>query len=137
MKNDLYLKMVLTVIALCLLVNVFRDVDIIPKLNAANPDQGFEKNYVRMPVNPDGSINVRIISGGETMKVELDRVNCEVPIKQNYGNVLDIRLKDVNYSAFSSVFVPVKLAGSDPMKVKIEDVSWNAFSNSNLEVKIK
>lgn len=68
MKTDFYTKAVLTVIAICLTIIVFKQVDIIPKAYASSPQNEIKPktNYGLIPVNADGSINVRIISSCKT-----------------------------------------------------------------------
>ncbi len=53
MKTDFYTKTVLTVIAICLAVQVFKDNPFIQTANAND-----NKRFVTVPLNPDGSINV-------------------------------------------------------------------------------
>jgi len=66
MKTDSFTKTVLTVIAICLLVLVVKDLQIIPQAHA-NPittkvTNEAALNYALIPVNEDGSINVRLTS---------------------------------------------------------------------------
>ena len=65
MKLDLYTKSILTIIAMCLTINVLKDFDIMPKAYANEPLKNElnllpNKNYGLIPVNSDGSINVNI-----------------------------------------------------------------------------
>ena len=55
MKNLKHLHCVLTVIAICLITITFSVMGLIPKANASSPNR-----FVNMPINTDGSINVRI-----------------------------------------------------------------------------
>jgi len=55
MKNLKYLNGVLTVIAACLVLLTLSAVGLIPKANASNSTR-----YATVPVNPDGSITVKI-----------------------------------------------------------------------------
>jgi hypothetical protein len=78
MKLDLYTKSILTVIAICLTINVLKDFDIIPKAYANEPlknemNLSPNKNYGLIPVNSDGSINVNIKSS-ETLDVNIDEI---------------------------------------------------------------
>lgn len=59
MKNLKYLNGVLTVIAVCLVLLTLSAVGVIPKANAS-----IASRYATVPLNPDGSINVKIESQG-------------------------------------------------------------------------
>jgi hypothetical protein len=76
MKTDTYTKFVLTVIAICLSIIVLKDVGIFPGAYANPSEREFEQssNYGLVPLNEDGSINVRI----------------------NSGNVIDVRLRGID-----------------------------------------
>jgi hypothetical protein len=91
MKIDLYLKSVLTVIAVCLTINVLKDFDIIPKAYANEPIKNQpnllpNKNYGLIPVNEDGTIDVNIKSS-TTMDVDIAEISTwdkmRVIIKEN------------------------------------------------------
>ena len=87
MKSDLYLKSILTIIAICLVINIIKDFDFIPKAYAGETNQIIEnklnllpgKNYGLIPVNADGSINVNIKSSG-TMGVSIERISNYVTV---------------------------------------------------------
>ena len=91
MKLDLYSKSVLTVIAICLTINVLKDFDIMPKAYANEPLKNElnllpNKNYGLIPVNADGTIDVNIKSSSE-MKVDISTISTwdkmRVVIKEN------------------------------------------------------
>ncbi len=90
MKLDLYTKSILTIIAVCLTINVLKDFDIIPKAYANEtlknqPNLFTTKNYGLIPVNSDGSIDVNVKSS-ETIDVSIEDVDtyafryCKVPV---------------------------------------------------------
>ncbi|WP_185144778.1 hypothetical protein [Chryseobacterium sp. SC28] len=97
MKLDLYSKSVLTVIAICLTINVLKDFDIMPKAYANEPLKNEirllpNKNYGLIPVNPDGSIDVNIKSS-TTMDVNIE--SCDSYALQYAGPMkVDIRRND-------------------------------------------
>ncbi|WP_288096026.1 hypothetical protein [Hydrotalea sp.] len=64
MKTDLYTKSLLTVIASCLTILTLKEIEIIPKANAAatNNINTPKSNYGLVPINQDGSINVKLNS---------------------------------------------------------------------------
>ena len=59
MKNsDTFTKVILSIIALCLVILVFQNASFVPKAQA-NPS--IPLGYSLVPTNEDGSINVRLI----------------------------------------------------------------------------
>ena len=67
MKTDLYTKIILTVIAVTLTVNLFK--------SSITPAMADTKKYITLPANPDGSINVNINKVNETMDVNIKSVD--------------------------------------------------------------
>ncbi|HTD97763.1 MAG TPA: hypothetical protein VK668_00675 [Mucilaginibacter sp.] len=67
MKTDLYTKILLTIIAVALSANVVKGFFITP-VKADN------RNFVSIPVNPDGTINVKI-KNSETMDVKITAID--------------------------------------------------------------
>jgi hypothetical protein len=65
MITDLYTKIILTIIAMALTVNLFK--------GSITPAKADSRTYVSLPVNADGTINVRIKN--ETMDVNI--ANCD------------------------------------------------------------
>jgi hypothetical protein len=86
MKNDSYTKVVLTVIAVCLVLIVLKQIDIIPKAYGGSPSPKSNQNYALAPLNADGSIDVNIknaspidvdvvdVSTTDKLKVDIDEV---------------------------------------------------------------
>jgi hypothetical protein len=62
MKPDMYTKAVLTIIAIALSLHLLKEFDIIPKAYAGPIANSTKNNYGLVPINPDGSINVKINS---------------------------------------------------------------------------
>ena len=69
MKTDLYTKIILTIIAVVLTVNLFKGA-----INTAKAD---DKKYVKMPVNANGTIDVRIVD----CSLSLIGKNDPLPVK--------------------------------------------------------
>lgn len=67
MKTDLYTKVILTIIAIALTLNLVK--------SSITPAMADGKKYVTLPVNPDGSINVNINKINETMDVNIKNVD--------------------------------------------------------------
>ena len=84
MKIDTYTKIILTIIAIVLTFNLFKST-----ITTAKADS---KNYVSLPVNPDGIINVRL--------------------KQAKNETLDVNIENVSSNAFYQ---------AEPLEVKIKN----------------
>jgi len=82
MKTDLYTKVILTVIAVVLTLNLLK--------GSITPAMADAKHYATVPVNSDGSINVRMAKT---------------------DGIIDVRIKGVDTYAFSYM---------SPMPVKID-----------------
>ncbi len=87
MKNsDTYTKTILTIIALCLMLLVFQNVSFV---NTAQANSEIPNSYGLIPLNEDGSINVRL--------VEQNRIDVNIrSIGGNYiyGSTLSVKLTD-------------------------------------------
>ena len=91
MKLDLYTKSILTVIAICLTINVLKDFDIMPKAYAKEslknePDLLPNKNYGLIPVNADGTIDVNIKSSSE-MDVNITGISTSDELDVNIDEI--------------------------------------------------
>ncbi|KAF2519671.1 hypothetical protein E0W68_00055 [Flavobacterium salilacus subsp. salilacus] len=85
MKTDRYTKIVLTVIAACLVINILEKIDIIPKAYANSSDNfiaPINSNYAVVPVNEDGSINVTVKSAAP-MDVNLVKISTNDDLDVN------------------------------------------------------
>jgi hypothetical protein len=71
MNTDRYTKAVLTIIALCLLVIASKNLALVPTAHAADTDK---PNYAMVPLNEDGSMNVRVVDMPE--EVDVNIVSC-------------------------------------------------------------
>lgn len=110
MKKDLYLKTILTVIAIALVVLVLQNSGIISTANADIPSHF---PYSGLSTNEDGSLNVRIINmGEERMDVNITdiggySVRKALPIEPK-DNVLDVNIREVDGWNLSSGRIPVE-----------------------------
>lgn len=114
MKTDLYTKIVLSLIAASLMTIALQNTVLIPTANASETTPGF----ISIPVNPDGSINVKI---AENMKVDITAIGgnsiygaLPVNMKELGGNTisssygLPVNIEAVNGSSIYDA-VPVKM----------------------------
>ena len=77
-----YLKFILTVIAFCLLTITANILGFLPAVQA----KSYSNHFVNLPLNPDGSLNVRLVKN-ETLDVNINQIN---------GKELESRTLDVN-----------------------------------------
>ena len=106
MKTDLYTKSILTVIAVALTVIAFQQADLFTTANASKPMAGF----ATVPVNPDGSINVKLT---ETMKVNIAEVGGSY-----INGSMPINIKEISGSSINSSYgLPVNIEAVDGSSV--------------------
>lgn len=117
MKTDRYTKIILTIIAFCLVVNTLDKLDIMPKAYANTPTNTpplppAEPKYGLVPLNKDGSITVKTTS---PMDVNITGIRT--------SDDLDVSVSNINTSNSLNVNVNLeKIAGSSaygglPVKV--------------------
>jgi len=124
MKTDLYTKSILTVIAIALIALVFKNTPIVSTAQAEKTN--FNK-YASIPVNEDGSINVRMAAdmdvnirsiGGSSIYGALPVNIKELAGSSFYGNGLPVNLKEVNGSSInSSNGIPVNIEAVDGISI--------------------
>jgi len=94
-----YLNGILTVIAICLVLITFAITGVIPSANAKE----IQPRSVNIPVNSDGSINVKFVKG-ETVDVNID----EIGGRHQGSKTIDISIEDISGGTISGS-VPVKI----------------------------
>ncbi|CAN5493291.1 hypothetical protein BH10BAC1_BH10BAC1_19270 [soil metagenome] len=121
MKTDLYTKTVLTVIAVALIGLFFKNGNIVSEAKA---DKMYSK-YASIPVNLDGSINVKMLSdmdvnirsvGGSSVSGTIPINLKEVGGSSFYGT-LPINLKEYGGNSVSSNGLPVNIESLNGMSV--------------------
>lgn len=122
MKNDLYTKGVLTVIAAALVMLVVQNSHITNEAQAGTTN--FNK-FASVPVNEDGSINVRMLSdmdvnihsiGGSSVYGALPVNLKEISGSSFYGS-LPVNLKELSGSSLNSNGIPVNIEAVDGLNV--------------------
>ena len=116
MKTDMYTKAVLTIIALCLSVIVIKDLEIIPKAHAAdNAITSVPINYAAIPINEDGSINVRF-ANTETLDVNIREIDTYDELRVDLRNINTSDELDVNLDEIGGGW----LSNGAPILVRVE-----------------
>ncbi len=122
MKTDLYTKSILTVIAAALSIIAFREFPIANRAEASQTD--FNK-FASVPVNEDGSINVKMVSdmdvnirsiGGSSIYGTLPINLKEIGGSSFYGS-LPVNFKEIGGSAVSSSGIPVNIEAVDGISI--------------------
>jgi hypothetical protein len=110
MKTDRYTKIILTVIAFCLVLNTIEKLDIFPKAYAGEVTPKPVKvltestKYGLIPINKDGSINVTMKTVSP-MDVNITGIRT--------SDDLDVNISDINTSSNLNVNVNLdKIGGS-------------------------
>lgn len=117
MKTDKYTKVILTVIALCLTINVIKEFNIIPTAYASEVKdlKDIPEGYKMVPINSQ-VMDVRIVdvNTSKEMNVNLKSVSTYDPIKVNLKKIetsdkLDVNLKELGGRWVQYGPLPVKM----------------------------
>lgn len=98
MKVDKFTKVVLAIIALNLTILTLRNLDLIPKANASEPTNNTvlspNMNYGLVPLNEDGSINVKL-SEGDPIDVRIVGIEAasQQGISADYWDAINVKIK--------------------------------------------
>lgn len=118
MKTDLYTKTILTVIAVALTILALKNTSFI---NEAKADKSNFNKYASIPLNPDGSINVKLASdmdvnlksiGGTSVYGSIP-VNLKELGGSSFYGALPVNLKEYAGSGVSSNGIPVNIEAVD------------------------
>jgi len=114
MKTDLYTKIILTIIAFCLIFNIVSDMELIPSAYAAAASSS---EYKLVPVNEFETIDVRIvdINTYDALNVNIKGVDTSDEIKVNINSIDTTDELDINIDEIGGGWV----SHSGPIPVKI------------------
>lgn len=120
MKTDLYTKTLLTIIAVCLTINVVKEMELFPAAyasEAGSPD-GITSEYRLVPVNESGAMDVRIvdIATYDELNVNLKNIDTNDEIKVNLKRIETTDELDVNIDEVGGGWI----SHGGPIKVKVE-----------------
>ena len=115
MKTDRFTKTVLSIIAICLVIIVFRDTQIIPEAQAtSNSTMNNIPNYAFIPVNEDGSINVKL-TPYQTIDVNLKNIDTYDELRVDLRNINTNDELDVNIDEIGGGWI----SNGGPISVRI------------------
>jgi hypothetical protein len=103
MKSSNLTNVLLGIIAICLLINTLKGIEIFPKAYANNTTNSKYSNftYGMVPINKDGTIDVNIKSSVGTVDVDITDIST--------SDELDVNVEEVGgYSTYGKVPVEIK-----------------------------
>ena len=119
MKIDFYTKTVLTVIALCLLLNTAKEYELIPQAYASSAEKS-DETKVKYPIPMDAfnTIDVRIvdINTYDELNVNLKSVDTSDELKVNLKSIDTQDELDVNVDEIGGHWV----SSGGPIPVRVE-----------------
>ncbi len=115
MKTDLYTKTILTIIAICLTINVVKDADLIPSAYAAEPELKIDSS---LTPNATETIDVRIvdINTYDELNVNVRSIDTYDEMKVNINSINTSDELDVNVDEIGGSWVSA--GGSIPVKIQ-------------------
>ncbi|WP_103072469.1 hypothetical protein [Aquimarina sediminis] len=113
MKTDAYTKFITTIIAICLVIIVIRDLDIIPKAHASTSSS---TSYGLLPINDDGSITVRLSNTNE-IDVNIKSIDTYDKLKVDLTDISTRDELDINIDEIGGSYV----SSGGPIKVNIQN----------------
>ena len=90
MTLDTYTKTVLTVIMICLTVLTLQSIGVFPTVTAASTTRN--KSYGLVPLNPDGSITVRLNT--TVIDVNIKQIGDKPYTSWSYGSPIPVKVKE-------------------------------------------
>lgn len=119
MKTDNYTKVVLTVIAICLTINIVKESNIVPSAyaNEATNDISVPDGFKVVPINAAQVMDVRIVDVNtyKELNVNLKSVSTYDPIKVNLKKIETSDKLDVNIKELGGRWIPY---GALPVKIE-------------------
>lgn len=120
MKTDLYTKSILTIIAVCLTINVITQFDFIPSAYASKPTNTtlVSNEYILVPVNEFETIDVRIvdINTYDELNVNIKGISTSDEIKVNINSIDTTDELDINIDEIGGGWL--NHGGPIPVKIK-------------------
>jgi len=107
MKTDLYTKTILTIIAICLTINIIKEFEIIPKAHASKNNIETAENYKLVPISENNTLDVRIvdIDTYDELDVNLKSIETYDELKVNINSIDSSDELDVNIDEVGGQYV--------------------------------
>lgn len=116
MKSDTYTKVILTIIAICLTINIIQEWEIIPAATASSTLEA--PKYKLIPLDDSNTIDVRIvdINTYDELNVNLKSVDTYDEVKVNLKSIDTNDELDVNIDELGGTWVNP----GGPLRVKLD-----------------
>ncbi len=114
MKTDLYTKTILTIIAICLTLNIVKDFEIIPSMHAANNPETASSTFA--PISETIDVRIVDINTYDELNVNIKSVDTYDELKVNINSIETTDELDINIDEIGGGWVN----NGGPIKVKIE-----------------
>jgi hypothetical protein len=101
MKTDKYTKVLLTIIAICLINIAFGDLQLLPRAHAGAPEGPGPAAYGLVPLNKDGSITVKL-SALEEIDVNIKGIDTWDELKVDIADISTSEELEVNLAEIST-----------------------------------
>ncbi len=129
MKNNLYLNIVMGIIALNLTIISLDILSVFPSLKASNSYPDLKPEYGIVPLNEEGSIKIDLSQSG-TLDVRIVDINTYDMLKVNLADIstsdkLDINLAKVSTSDKLNIRVK-EIETQDELPVNIDEVGGHS-----------
>ncbi|WP_339698399.1 hypothetical protein [uncultured Marixanthomonas sp.] len=107
MKTDLYTKTILTIIAICLTINVIKEFEIIPKAYASKDSIETTSDYKLVPISENNTLDVRIvdIDTYDELDVNLKSIDTYDELKVNINSIDSDDELNVNINEIGGQYV--------------------------------
>ena len=114
MKTDLYTKTILTIIAICLTLNIVKDFEIIPSMYAANNPETASPTLA--PISETIDVRIVDINTYDELNVNIKSVDTYDELKVNINSIETTDELDINIDEIGGGWIN----NGGPIKVKIE-----------------
>ena len=118
MKTDTYTKTILTVIAICLTINVAKDFDIIPSAYANDSEKNSQipDGHKLVPENQVMDVRLVNINTSDKLNVNLKGIDTYNELKVNINKIETKDLLNVNLHSLGGSWV----SSGGPLPVKVQ-----------------
>lgn len=137
MKIDRFTKVVLTVIAINLTILTLSKIELIRPAKANSSDYDISNsfsNYAMVPLNDDGSINVKLM-GSEKIDVNIADISTYDKLKVELDNEVDVSIRSIRTNDKLGVNIK-EISTTDEMDVNIDEVG-GIYTGTALDVNVR
>ena len=137
MKIDRFTKVVLTVIAINLSILTLSKIKIIPSANANSSELEMPAqfaNYGLVPINEDGSVNMRLMST-DRLDVNIVDISTYDKLKVELDNEVDVSISSIRTSDKLGIDIK-EISTTDEMDVNIDEVG-GIYTGKSIDVNVR